>query len=193
MIFWAFVSPVTAVKRTVSAIRYAVSHPRETYNKAKKAVLSAAQLAAQKAAQAKAAAAQRLAEEERKAEEKRKQMMAAGKAGFEKIFDDTQEVLSTQLANLSEGLESLAAHPGQTAMAGLRVAGGARVPCQLAVEVDGKRIWEQKTSAAADNPWKDWEVDLSAYKGQRVWVVVRHLPVGDRNVHCYWGKVALAE
>lgn len=75
----------------------------------------------------------------------------------------------------------------------LRVAGEAKSQCLIVVEVDGKRIWEQKTPTATSDPWKDWEVDLSAYQGKRVWMVVRQLPDGDRNEYCYWSKIALIE
>ena len=63
---------------------------------------------------------------------------------------------------------------------------------RVEADVDGKRLWQQEVSSAATGgQWKDWEIDLSAYKGQRVWVVVRHLPRDSDATCSVWGKIEL--
>jgi hypothetical protein len=52
----------------------------------------------------------------------------------------------------------------------------------------------QEVSAATPGaPWKDVEVDLSAYKGRRVWVVLRHVSRFQDTACSYWGKIEVAE
>jgi outer membrane protein assembly factor BamB len=77
----------------------------------------------------------------------------------------------------------------------LRVATEVKGPCLVAIDVEGERIWQQRVSSATTgDPWKDWEVDLSAYKGKRVWVVMRHLPrqIGGATFS-YWSKIELVK
>ena len=74
----------------------------------------------------------------------------------------------------------------------LRVNHEAKGACLLVVDADGKRIGQQEVSSATTgDQWKDWEVDLSAYKGQRIWVVVRHLPRDSDTTCSLWGKIEL--
>lgn len=77
----------------------------------------------------------------------------------------------------------------------LRVRSEAKAPFVLAMDIDGKRLAQQAiASAPAEDPWKGWEVDLSAYKGQRLWVVVRQLPHDDAENACsFWAKIELQE
>jgi outer membrane protein assembly factor BamB len=76
----------------------------------------------------------------------------------------------------------------------LRVATEGKGASELSVYVEGTRIWQQECSSAkTGDGWKDWQVDLSAYKGKRVWVVVRHSPAGVEAIYSYWEKMTLME
>jgi len=69
----------------------------------------------------------------------------------------------------------------------LEAASEAKGQCTLVVEIDGKK-WEQTLTGGQ---WKQWEVDLSDYKGKQPWVLVR-LPRGTEAC-CYLGKIELVE
>jgi hypothetical protein len=76
----------------------------------------------------------------------------------------------------------------------LSVATEGKGASELSVSVEGTRIWQQEcTLAKTGDGWKDWQVDLSAFKGKRVWVVVRHHPAGVEATYSYWEKIALME
>jgi hypothetical protein len=77
----------------------------------------------------------------------------------------------------------------------LRVSSEAKAPFVLAMDIDGKRLAQQAiVFAPTEDPWKGWEVDLSAYKGQRRWVVVRQLPQDNAESACsFWAKIELRE
>jgi hypothetical protein len=72
----------------------------------------------------------------------------------------------------------------------VRVAGDAKGQCTIAVDIDGKRIGHQDI---AGDQWKDWEVDLSDFKGQRPWIVVRQLAKDGDAVCSFWAKLELLE
>jgi outer membrane protein assembly factor BamB len=76
----------------------------------------------------------------------------------------------------------------------LRVNNEAKKACKLAVDVDGKRLWLQDVYfPTTGDQWKDWEVDFSAFKGQRVWVVVRHLSSDPAAACSFWSKIELRD
>jgi hypothetical protein len=72
----------------------------------------------------------------------------------------------------------------------LHLAGEAKGQCTIAVDIDGKRVWHQEVTG---EQWKDWEVDLSAFKGQRPWVLVRQLAKDGETTCSYWGKIEVKE
>jgi hypothetical protein len=76
----------------------------------------------------------------------------------------------------------------------LRVTNEPKGQCLIAVDVNGKQVWQQPlNSATTGDGWKDWEVDLSAYKGKRIWVVARHASAEPATTTSYWNKIELRE
>jgi outer membrane protein assembly factor BamB len=76
----------------------------------------------------------------------------------------------------------------------LRVTNEVKAHCLVAVDIDGKQVWQQLLSHnVTGDKWVDWTVDLSSYKGKRLWIVVRHLPRDADTACSLWSKIELRE
>ncbi len=73
----------------------------------------------------------------------------------------------------------------------LRVVNAPGSQSKMIVRVDGKVLWSQDFNEA--NDWKDLEIDLTAYKGKRVWVVINQAPLGGDTGHCYWQAIEVVK
>ena len=76
----------------------------------------------------------------------------------------------------------------------IRATNEAKRQTTIAVDVEGKRVWHQDLNpTTTGDQWKEWEVDLSMFKGKRVWVQVRQI-AGDGDSACtLWSKIELVE
>jgi outer membrane protein assembly factor BamB len=62
----------------------------------------------------------------------------------------------------------------------------------LDVRAGGKSILSEKIEpGSTSNGWKDWEVDLSRFAGQTVWLVVEQKADGTRVAHAAWKRLEL--
>lgn len=63
---------------------------------------------------------------------------------------------------------------------------------KLDVRVTGKSLLaETVESGSTSNGWKDWEVDLSRFAGQTIWLLVEQKVGGTRIAHAAWKRMEL--
>jgi hypothetical protein len=78
----------------------------------------------------------------------------------------------------------------------LRVSHQPRHDWRLAVRVNGERIFERLIDDALTTPQRGWaslQVDLSAYRGQKVLIEILHESNDWNNEHAFWKQIALRD